>query len=588
MNRFIFVLLLFVNTFLDLSNASDNKNVVYKHSPLLTNDINFIHTTDTHTWLKNKFGVDWGNYYDFLRSFRRGVESQGQDLIVIDTGDKIDGNGIGDATIPKGIMSYEVFNMNMDNYDLLTLGNHELYTESSSTIEYYNTAKNNDKYVCSNVEYLDDGQWTTFGQKYKYFKTNVNNRKVLAISFLFDFQRFNTLTRVTPIEKEIQKDWFKKDLLEKFNDENVDILIVFGHLVIQHGQNQELLLLHNTLRKHFQGTVIQYFGGHTHIRDFVSIDDKSTAIQSGRFCETLGFVSINLDHEPSFFRKYVDFTRQSFDYHLKVLKGDKIDWNVKNFISKKIDNLYKILNLENVLGYIPNTYYMNGKPLTSSSNLFNLIREHVLKLLEKPEGREDIKRIITINTGLIRSDLFEGNFTENTKFQVSPYENKWKYITVPYHFAKHISNYLNTQSSIMNLMALPSISSPKSKPILDMELQYLQKNDDSAFEMKARLPLGPVTCDDFGCDGEDTLHEPLRYYKMPNVVEYSDVINDETEEVDYVYLDFFELEVFKALETMNYNGVIKGTSYDASSVVPLLQKYFNMNEQINMDLETVL
>ncbi|CAI8500461.1 unnamed protein product [Hanseniaspora opuntiae] len=588
MNSFTLVLLLFVNTFFALSNASDSKNIVYKHSPLLTNDINFIHTTDTHTWLKNKFGVDWGNYYDFLKSFRSGVESKGQDLIVIDTGDKIDGNGIGDATIPKGIMSYEVFNMNMDNYDLLTLGNHELYTESSSTIEYYNTAKNNDKYVCSNVEYLDDGQWTAFGQKYKYFKTNVNKKNVLAISFLFDFQRFNALTKVTPIEKEIEKDWFKKDLLEKFNDENVDILIVFGHLVIQHGQNQELLLLHNTLRKHFKNTVIQYFGGHSHIRDFVSIDDKSTAMQSGRFCETLGFVSINLDQEPSFFRKYVDFTKQSFDYHLKNIEGDNINWNIKNVISRKIDNLYKILNLEKVVGYIPSTYYMSGKPLTSPSNLFNLIRKHVLKLLEKPEGRENIKRIITINTGLIRSDLFEGNFTENTKFQVSPYENKWKYITLPYHFAKHINEYLNTQSSIVNLMALPSLSSPKSKPVMDIEFEYLQKHDESTFKHRTKLPMGPVTCDDFGCDGEDTLHEPLRYYKMPNVVEYSDVVNSETEEVDYVYLDFFELEVFKALETMNYNGLIKGTSYDASSVVPLLQKYFNMKEQNDVDLETVL
>lgn len=231
---------------------------------------------------------------------------------------------------------------------------------------------------------------------------------------------------------------------------------------------------------------------------------------------------------------------------------------------------------------------MSGKPLTSPSNLFNLIRKHVLKLLEKPEGRENIKRIITINTGLIRSDLFEGNFTENTKFQVSPYENKWKYITLPYHFAKHINEYLNTQSSIVNLMALPSLSSPKSKPVMDIEFEYLQKHDESTFKHRTKLPIGPVTCDDFGCDGEDTLHEPLRYYKMPNVVEYSDVVNSETEEVDYVYLDFFELEVFKALETMNYNGLIKGTSYDASSVVPLLQKYFNMKEQNDVDLATVL
>jgi len=156
------------------------------------------------------------NYLDFLKSFRHGLKLKKQDLIVIDTGDKIDGNGIGDATVPKGIMSYEVFNLNMENYDLLTLGNHELYTESSSTIEYYNTAKNNDKYVSSNVEFLDEGNWNSFGQKYRYFKTEVNKKNVLAVSFLFDFQRFNSLTRVTPIEKEVNKEWFKKDLLCNF------------------------------------------------------------------------------------------------------------------------------------------------------------------------------------------------------------------------------------------------------------------------------------------------------------------------------------------------------------------------------------
>lgn len=576
----IIALLLTIPLFFSLLNAADKKDIVYKHSPLTTNDINFIHTTDTHTWLKNKYGVDWGNYFDFLKSFRDGLKLKKQDLIVIDTGDKIDGNGIGDATVPKGIMSYEVFNLNMENYDLLTLGNHELYTESSSTIEYYNTAKNNDKYVSSNVEFLDEGNWNSFGQKYRYFKTEVNKKNVLAVSFLFDFQRFNPLTRVTPIEKEVDKEWFKKDLLGNFNDNNVDLLVVFGHLPIQHGQNQEILFLHDILRSHFKNTVIQYFGGHTHIRDFISIDDKSTAIQSGRFCETLGFISVDLDKErSSFFRKYIDFTKLSFDYHLKNLKAKDIDWDTKNYVSTKIDTLYKVLNLEKVLGYIPNTYYMSGKPLTSTSNVFNLIRTHILKLLEKPSGRENIKRIITINTGLIRSDLFEGNFTENTKFQVSPFENKWKYITVPYHFAKNICDFLNSQPSIVNMMSLPSISSPQSKRIGDMEIKYLNKDvDEFTFEMKENLPLGPITCDDFGCDGEDTLHEPLRYYNMPNVVEYSDVINNETEEVDFVYLDFFEIEVIKALETMNYNGVLKGTSYKASSIVPLLQKYFNLEE----------
>lgn len=40
-------------------------------------------------------------------------------------------------------------------------------------------------------------------------------------------------------------------------------------------------------------TPIQIFGGHTHIRDFAVYDDKTTAMESGRYCETLGWLSLS-------------------------------------------------------------------------------------------------------------------------------------------------------------------------------------------------------------------------------------------------------------------------------------------------------
>ena len=35
------------------------------------------------------------------------------------------------------------------------------------------------------------------------------------------------------------------------------------------------------------------FGGHSHIRDFAVYDDKATALESGRYCETLGWLSMS-------------------------------------------------------------------------------------------------------------------------------------------------------------------------------------------------------------------------------------------------------------------------------------------------------
>ena len=51
--------------------------------------------------------------------------SNGVDLLVIDTGDLHDGAGLSDATSPAGSVSNPIFE-NV-SYDILTIGNHELY-----------------------------------------------------------------------------------------------------------------------------------------------------------------------------------------------------------------------------------------------------------------------------------------------------------------------------------------------------------------------------------------------------------------------------------------------------------------------------
>lgn len=68
-------------------------------------DINFIHTTDTHGWLgshlsQNDYDADWGDFVAFVDILREKILQQSRDVIVIDTGDKRDGNGLSDATWP--------------------------------------------------------------------------------------------------------------------------------------------------------------------------------------------------------------------------------------------------------------------------------------------------------------------------------------------------------------------------------------------------------------------------------------------------------------------------------------------------------
>ena len=49
------------------------------------------------------YSADWGDYVSFTTHMRAKAEAQGQDLLVIDTGDRVEGNGLWDSSEPKGV-----------------------------------------------------------------------------------------------------------------------------------------------------------------------------------------------------------------------------------------------------------------------------------------------------------------------------------------------------------------------------------------------------------------------------------------------------------------------------------------------------
>lgn len=69
-------------------------------------------------------------------------------------------------------------------------------------------------------------------------------------------------------------------------------------------------------------TPILIFGGHSHIRDCVQLDGRSMALQSGRYMETLGWMSANLNENDSdnitFSRRYLDPNRVTYQVTLPV------------------------------------------------------------------------------------------------------------------------------------------------------------------------------------------------------------------------------------------------------------------------------
>lgn len=545
----------------------------FPHRNLTWNDINFVHTTDTHGWYSGHinqplYHANWGDFISFTTHLRRIAHSRNQDLLLIDSGDRHDGNGLSDITSPNGLKSTPIFIK--QDYDLLTIGNHELYLWENSKQEY-DTVVNHfqDKYVCSNVDIrLDNGLFVPLGLKYKYFTTPIRGIRVLAFGFLFDFKRFNSGTRVTPMAETIHEPWFQEALKHE-----VDLIIIVGHTPISHNWG-EFYQVHQYLRQFFPDTIIQYFGGHSHIRDFTEFDSLSTGLQSGRYCETVGWTSVNLDKadlnlpvRQRFSRSYIDFNTDSFKHHTNLDK--EFDTAKGKLVSKLIRETRKELKLDTLIGYVKTNYYVDYVPIDHPKSIFNLLALKILKTLPKSKHEE---RITIINTGSIRYDLYKGPYTIDSKFIVSPFENIWVNITVPKSVATKVAAKLNDADYI-------SASRLKPPHQYDLQVQDLSTSPHQAhFEMQEKLPKGYVTHDDFGADGDDTLHRAVVNFPVPNVIQ-SVEINDEVDSpVNLVFYSFITPNIIWALKELNFSTEQVPTPYSDIYLGTLLNEFVANNK----------
>src|SRR5690606_21350213 len=128
------------------------------------------------------------------------ADEKGVDLILLDTGDRIEGNGLSDASDPKGMFTREIFKT-LD-IDLITTGNHELYKANSSNGEWTQMIPHyGSKYVTSNVEIFDPetGELKPMGTKFRKFTTKNRGYRIKAFGFLFNFKGNFHNTVVTPV-----------------------------------------------------------------------------------------------------------------------------------------------------------------------------------------------------------------------------------------------------------------------------------------------------------------------------------------------------------------------------------------------------
>jgi hypothetical protein len=561
------------------------------------------------------FSADWGDYISFAQHLQTKSDNDGSDLLLLDTGDRVEGNGLYDASRPRGEYYFDIFKQ--QRIDLICSGNHELYKKSAVENEFNQTVPNfKHEYIASNlnVKHPETGEIVPLAQRYKKFSTKNQNIRILAFGFIFDFTMAASNVIVQEVEDTVKEEWFQKAI----RDREVDLIIIFGHVAIR---SKEYDAIFKEIRSVQWDVPIQFFGGHSHIRDFKIYDEKSTALESGRYMETIGFLSINglstggkrdinTQRSLSFNRRYLDNNLFSLAHHSST-NGSTFPTEEGRKVSKMISDARKELNLDSRYGCAPQNLWVNRVPYPANDSVFTWLEEFVLpqELTKSDRALEGGKGLVITNTGAMRFDIFKGPFTRDTTYLVSPFTSGFRYVKdVPWNTAKQILPLINNEGPITEMTQLEQFPSrlfvPPEQSGRELYHALGAESDETTFLTGTRssleqIPLengdgkdedlipGYTTKDDAGSDGDDTIHQPIKFYNVPNCIQApigfslpkTDHEDDVPKTVDVVYNEFIQKFILLALQYLGkeYNDEDTAPYYEGKSMTDVMTDWIRTN-----------
>ncbi|KAJ7167792.1 Metallo-dependent phosphatase-like protein [Mycena filopes] len=563
--------------------------------PLEWGDINIIATTDTHGWLlghehksfpEPNYSGTWGDYSAFVSHMKELAVEKDVDLLLVDSGDLHDGTGLSDGFPAGGVDgqdSNEFFKQMP--YDVLAIGNHELYIYANAYDMHMNFAQHyQDRYLSSNVNITvfdanNRSVSVPIGRRFRKFKTR-KGRSVTAFGVLFNFGTNDVNTTVQRVEDMIQEQWFNDAIVEE-----PDVFLLVGHMSIA---RDRWPLVFNAIRAVHPTTPILIFGGHLHIRDCLQLDPRSVSLASGRYMETLGWMSVNLDSQGNsqplnFSRRYLDANLATYQYHTNRTDLTFGTDEGRN-ITAGLRALEERFGLTETYGIAPRDYSMTRAPYPSNDSILTLTVEEAVPTvlaLNATRAAAGIPFLLVISSGSQRFDIFKGPFTRNDELTVSPFVNQYIFIPdVPFEVAVRVLPALNGKGA-ERLWPDEEEEGDGSRQMRvwreerEVEREYtdwvqdmhrLYHTSERSAVAQGELTLGYVTADACPGVGDDVPHLPLPAYRIP------DFIASRTPEpvdgkVDLVFVDFIQGQLIRTLNELQTARVY--TRADASVYAPV-------------------
>ncbi|KAI6100584.1 Metallo-dependent phosphatase-like protein [Pisolithus sp. B1] len=545
------------------------------YRPLVWGDFNVIHTTDTHGWLlghqksswpEPNYSGDLGDFASFVTHMKRIAVEKNVDLLLVDSGDVHDGTGLSDGYPPGGVDAHES-NKFLERlpYDLMAIGNHELYVYADTYDMYTNFVPQ------LNGRYLSDGEAVSVPVGNRFVKfTTAKGRHVTSVGVLYDFTGNSVNTTVQFVADMVKESWFVEVI-----EEEPDVFVLIGHMPVSY---DNWPVVFNAIRAVHPLTPILIFGGHSHIRDCQQYDGRSMALESGRYMETVG-ASLSAaqgnSNNITFTRRYLDQNRVTYQYHTRTSNAT-FDTSYGCSITIGLEDLAEQFDLSYLYGYAPQDYTLSRNPYPSNGSVLSLfVDDAAPTALAINNSRADVPNILITNSGELRFDVFKGEFTKNDQLTALPFTDSFLYIP-------NITLSIATQ--ILPALNGAGASDKKKRVALEMEMwrrgyvdgryntwlaeMARRAGPGSSAEVAGNLTLGYVTTDSCPDAGDDTLHIAVPYYSSPNYIgSATPNVTDDTP-IDLVFIDFIASDVIEILNTLQ--NAKNYSDSDASLYSPVL------------------
>ena len=376
-------------------------------------DIVILYTSDVHC------GIDKGFGYDGLYQLKETLELNGDNIILVDNGDAVQGEPIGTITEGGSIIDL----MNAVGYDIAIPGNHEFdygmdrFFELTEMADFpYISCNFNkegelvfDPYIIKEVKGVKIGfvgvttPYTLTSTTPRYFQDD--NGK-----FIYGFMQDETGDQVYEAVQ---------SAVDAVRAEGVDYVVVLGHM------GNEVTSRPYTYKEVIENTegIDVFLDGHSHDKNQVEMKDKAgnTVLRSacGKKFDGIGYVRISAEDGSLSTGLY------TWESETSLPELMRIENPISDEIAAKQSELSDLLNevvastAVDLIAYDPEAVDADGNPI----RIIRMQETNLGDLCADAYRQQTGADIAIINAGGIKTDIPAGDITYGDILSVHPYGN---------------------------------------------------------------------------------------------------------------------------------------------------------------------